>query len=484
MDNFDEKDNALNNNDKSDAQSPNEEIPLWLQGIDEPENDETKPIEASNNPASTWVHEIEDQNLGPDKEDIADLAETVDPSDIEYETEIDLDGFDESKQLNNQEESLTDPFSQSSDEQENTEEIELHESTEDSDQEEIESDLDEIASVEGFVDISEVGLIAQPENTEDILDEDDLRQGELPEWLQEMIAESEEEPEEITPTPIIESEEEPVEVLHATGGELEINEIVQETSQDFSPLQEEPLDETFPQDEEVPSTGSAEELNFEQEYDLTIAEGDTTPVLLPSEDLHLSISDKELAINDEFSSGKDDEFFEAYLPNDQEEELVTELLSEENEPVDQALIAIDDKSVAKDDLSQEGKTTAEQVIKPTQDITVEEDSFTNEQEIASEISSAPDDSDPFQRAEQLLIQGQMSAALPIIKNMVENSDRLDQLEGLLKEKSDIESLENSETLEVLGDIALKQNKSEDAFQAYTKALKYLLESKETSDEIS
>jgi len=137
-----------------------------------------------------------------------------------------------------------------------------------------------------------------------------------------------------------------------------------------------------------------------------------------------------------------------------------------------------------DELLKEGEPIAEQVIESEPASTFEEASLWKEQEESSETPSAPDDSDPYQRAEQLLIQGQMSAALPIIKNMVENSDRLDQLEGLLKEKSDIESLENSETLEVLGDIALKQNKSEDAFQAYTKALKYLLESKETSDEIS
>jgi len=484
MDNFDEKDNAMNKKDESDPQSPNEEIPLWLQGIDEPENDETKPIEAINESESTWIHEVEDKIFEPDEEDIADLPEADDPNNIEHETEIDLDSFDESEHPNNPEESLTDPFSLSADEQENTEEIELDESSEDSYPEEIESDFGEITTEEGFVEISEVGLAAQPENTEDMLDEDDLRQGDLPEWLQEMIAESEEEPQESAPTTIVEPEEKHEEILPAKTNEPEIKETIPESSPALSQLHNESIDEIILEDEEIPPSETSEELNLNHEYDLTIAEDATTPVLLSTEDVHLSISDKELAISEELPSEKDDEFFEAYLPNDQEEELLTERLSEENEPIDQTLMANDDQLALDDELLKEGEPIAEQVIESEPASTFEEASLWKEQEESSETPSAPDDSDPYQRAEQLLTQGQVSAALPIIKNMVENSDRLDQLEGLLKETSGSESLENSETLEVLGDIALRQNKSEDAFYAYTKALKYLLENKGTSDEIS
>ena len=59
MDNKDEKDNLMNEERPEDESSDND-IPLWLQGLDNDELDEPKPFSSKEDVKDSWVPEIEE----------------------------------------------------------------------------------------------------------------------------------------------------------------------------------------------------------------------------------------------------------------------------------------------------------------------------------------------------------------------------------------------------------------------------------------
>lgn len=86
------------------------------------------------------------------------------------------------------------------------------------------------------------------------------------------------------------------------------------------------------------------------------------------------------------------------------------------------------------------------------------------------------------RIKEFLDDGNFDEAAPFISALLEEESHLDELELWLNEAVDRDRETSSQALEVLGDIALKQNKPTDAFNAYAKAIKQLLVNDEAFDE--
>jgi len=80
----------------------------------------------------------------------------------------------------------------------------------------------------------------------------------------------------------------------------------------------------------------------------------------------------------------------------------------------------------------------------------------------------------FSEAKELVRQGDLQRALPILKTLLDQTDDDERFAELI-ENIVVDSGENiPEMWELTGDLALKQNKPESAFVAYAKAIHYLL----------
>lgn len=465
MDDHDEKDNELNERDDSKAESPNEDIPLWLQGIEEPESDETKPIIPKDADASSWVREIEDNISEPANEDESDSLGSVDPNRTEFETEIDLRALDDAQPLNrfedehSQNDSLADEIPDISEDHEITEEIDIQEFPEKFMLDEIEPDFNEDSSIEGFVDISEVGFAEQPGEMEDILDDEPLTERELPEWLQEMIAESEQEADQLEPDLVDEPE-----------SKLPEHDSTPDT---ILPAMEQSVEELLQEDEMLLSSDT-QEPDFDLEYAFSIAKEDTTPVELATDNLEPALTDEGFPDEEDFPILAEEMVDEEFQPSYDEEVVFHDLPDiEEESAVQEEKLYKEEGLIAEEIAELIEEAPGSEALPPSEEI---------EQEVVEE-SPEFKDTDPFDRAKQYLEQGQISDALPIINDLVEDSDHLAQLDVWLKEFAESDTTKTSEVMETLGDIALKQNKPDVALDAYAKALKLLLENNEVSDEI-
>lgn len=441
MDNHEEKENDLNNNPDSEDTPSDADIPLWLQGMEEKAPEETKPISSVNGPDGAWIREI-DNNID---------APSDSPPEQDQESEGDFQILNKAQSPQPAESEDNESQASNIEDMESTEEIEIQAFSEDLIPSGMESNFDGLSSAEGFVDISEVGMTEQPF---DSFENEPLREGELPEWLKEMIAESEQEPEEGLSS-------------------IEITPEEFEKPQDEAPIDEEEFspDEVYSPQEEAEFPDEIGESVTEFDYDATIAEEDTAPISLKDE-LEAVLSTGELSEIEEVFPDESQELTDFQLINE------TELEEMEDLAVKKADIAAIDKL---DD--------AEFVYVETADISdapSNEAGLDTEVELAWSINEEPtsEGENSFDRVKHFIDDGQIEPALPIIKDMVADENQLEELEVLLNKLAEQEPSISSEVMETMGDIALKRNKPQDALQSYAKALKILLEIDEVQDEIN
>lgn len=419
----DEKGNRMNEEHQPQDDSSNDDIPKWLQGLENSEHEESKPYTPKNNVMNSWVPEIneettENKHVDRNKEEDEDDKEEEGPEEIKSPVEpIETDNQAEGTKDIETIEALDDEY---------TEEIEIDElpSVEYSD--EIGPSLDDLPSSEGFMDISEMEVSGSPQQEEPILKDKDeaLIEGELPEWLQEMIAEQEKSrPDDFEPD---------------TNKEQEL--VDDPTShQDASALDE-------IASEEIP----ADEDELVKDFDLV---SDDEKVEDAGQDLEDDyFVDKELEIE---------------VGNDVEDAMLTDeedvSLSEPPSYIDkETAIAIADDATKPVVVSEDGPEIA-----PEEDATTGDEPTEEQHELAK----------------MHLYQGDYHQAVPIIQELLEDSSHLVELETWVKEATEGEAKNIKEMWEILGDIYLKQNKPDQAFNAYAKAIKYLLAEKEVNDEI-
>lgn len=401
MDNSDENKNNIN--DKPEGEP--EEIPYWLQGFEENIPDETKPIASDTDQGETWIKDsaisASDKDLTPSSNEEVEtssphngnLDEPQPPDSIldEGEMEWEEGSEDESSYENENTGAL--------DDHEITDEIEIDAFHNDELAEPIEHEPDELPSPEGFVDISDLDLPESPHQEDEAILEVEAKEGELPEWLQEMISEPETadiDDMESTQLP----EEEPAQ---ESVDELEINWEKEHLEDEFTEVE-------IMEGEPTPLEDAAEMDITEVEQDLdafiAIADEDTTPIsTIKTED----------------------------ISSDQDEPESIELESDEQQ---------------------------------------------------SELSETSEEKYTLDDLKSYLNQEDFQQALKIINELDDETTDFDEVTPLLLAAAENDGQENSVLWEVIGDIALKQEKPHDALDAYAKAIKYLLANSEADDEIS
>jgi hypothetical protein len=290
MDDKDEKDNLFNEEQPEDETSDND-IPLWLQGLESDELEEPKPFVSKDDLKDAWVPEIE-ETIKDDQisDDQIDEEETMDtPAEPMHPGSHDLTTDDH--------ESM---------ESEPTEEIDIDELPSIKYSDEIGPSLDDLPSSKGFMDISEIDFSVSQKQEEPGIENEALIEGELPEWLQEMIAEQDEpktsfvDPEKIEEQDII-NDQAPVEVssnFDQTPSQDEpIDEDEREVKDDF--YEDDILevkDEIASDDQDPSSIHTASKFD---ETAIAIAGDETTPIVISIEDDQNVLSTQEEPIAEE-----------------------------------------------------------------------------------------------------------------------------------------------------------------------------------------
>lgn len=384
MINNDELENDKDIGSEQESGSSDDDIPRWLQGFKDNEPDDTQPIAQEENSADAWVPEVGEPEIGHVGED---KVEADDDSALPHSESKDHRIEEISEETQSLDDRVEHPGEQISgvddmvdlpDDISINDEIEIGNMLEEEMLQAINPSDDDLPSPEGFVDISGLDVSELPERP--ILDDEPLRQGDLPEWLQEMITEGEELQPEFLSSASIDYHDMPDEPLEITSN-LPDDEV--------DPLHYEPVPEEGQTDFEMP------ESKPEFDTEITIAEEETSPLSMPiEEDVRLQAED-----------GPD----------------------------------------------------------------FEDDPITNKDLHLARIKEFLDD-------------GNFDEAAPFISALLEEESHLDELELWLNEAVDRDRETSSQALEVLGDIALKQNKPTDAFNAYAKAIKQLLVNDEAFDE--
>ncbi len=375
MDIKDENENENNRENGSEHESTSDDIPLWLQGLEERDPDETKPISPDPDRAASWIREIEAPQIDQSPDE-TDKAEEVDAgveaiSEEKMQEDINFEDFTEDQMT---EISLDLGQDQQGDVPESESEQNL----------ESEPTMDESASHEGFVDISGID-ISEPADEEDFqLDDEPLREGDLPEWLQEMIAETEEEEPAVEPGFIEVKAPDELEPIPSAAREVA-------ESKAEEPSHELPAEEVWPVIEPEALA------DIEADYTIEATDEETSPLELPIE-----------------------------------EEAITPPRDEER-PADIQLVA--------------------------------------EQEPLLEL------------AKEHINQGAIDEALPLLRELLDEPGELEGLRAWLDEIAETETAQNSELMEIIGDVAMIQDKPDDAFHAYAKAINILLLQDEVFDEI-
>ena len=86
--------------------------------------------------------------------------------------------------------------------------------------------------------------------------------------------------------------------------------------------------------------------------------------------------------------------------------------------------------------------------------------------------------EPLQFAKQVLKHGDITQGLDIIKTYISDNSYLDEIKEWLLEAAESRMESQSELWEAIGDIAANQDKHQEALAAYSKAINYLLSTKE------
>lgn len=315
MDNNDDLKNGMENDSRPESKPPKGEIPLWLQGLEDDDQEETKPIMSNDDINGSWVPEIPDmqaekvEETEPEQPEFVEIIAETDPETPEsprVDQNIDEDDFqkmEEGSVIQEDDEGrasrdLTpqDEMTVASDDHDITDEFDKDVFAEDKFNQEIVSPVDEGPSSEGFIDISNLDLPDSSEQEGVELDEDALREGELPEWLQEMITE----PDEVV---TVEAEPVPLEEQEMSA-EPEEN-IIETIRPEEGVIEDLPIEDLEIEDELIAVPEPEPEPDFKA-TDFWIVEEDTSPVLIASDVPEEPITTEEIQ-EEETVQSKDDE---------------------------------------------------------------------------------------------------------------------------------------------------------------------------------
>jgi len=477
MDNKDEKENCMNE-ERPEEESSDNDIPLWLQGLENDELEEPKPFASKEDVKDSWVPELEgsidNDQIGDNQTDDVQL-------DDEELIDVPVDSLDSG--INDQ---TTDDRENM--ENEPTEEIQIDELPGIDYSDDIGPSLDDLPSSEGFMDISGMDFSDVKKQEEPNIEDDALIEGDLPEWLQEMIAEEDKPKTGETELENLEEQD----IIDDQTHVYDSSNLDQAPSQD-EPIEEDGLavkddvdeDDILEEKHEITSDeeelSSIEPTSYLEETAIAIARDETTPVVISNDVDHKLPSSPKASITEEPIA----EEFIAEEPI-AEEPIAEEPVAEESimeasiteEPIAEEFIA--EEPIAEEPIAEE--PIAEEFIaeEPIAEEPIAEEPIA-EEPIAEEPKLIGKD-EQLERAKRHLDQGDFDQALPIVNRLLEENIYTETLETWIKQATEREAKTTSEAWSLLGDITLRQNKPREAFDAYAKAIKYLLINDEVNDE--
>ncbi len=409
-----------------------EDIPLWLQGLEEHKFEDTSPIETEKLKQDVWIKESEieadldadltpppkkqqDRALNQDQENENNEHEESLPDWLNDLSEVDpaaptvqLSNISKEKKPNSTEQIRDNDAHPKKEEEKMQPPLPKDESSEESKDREI--DPEESTKNNEFVEISDFGFEQEPEsfdasengqNTPDADDDD------LPEWLNQMIS--------------------------ADGSEKrDPSKIAQPQETD-----EAILDDTQPVNIKP---GKIEKPDFPQS---------------PAQ----TVQDENLPLDD---------------PNGELPRAPTLLFHGNGKAVhprpEPANAAVKEKDQPAEE---EGRTIIPPTQTPKDEKTQQEDIWLTE----PEFESIPE---PLVLAKELLQHGETNQAIEILQSYVEKSLHLDLIENWLLKISKRTDQSNSQLWEIIGDLKQAKRDPQKAFQAYSHAIHLLLKEKRSS----
>jgi hypothetical protein len=360
-----------NGNSQSEDESKKDKIPLWLQGLEESEDNSVNHVEGKSSFDDSWVKEIDpnDEHLDSNKDAHVQANKEIQlPEWIrenpDYETEKTGNrDLEEEPAQNIQDDFAKEIISEGDLTSEN-------------------GFPNDKPSTEGFIDISELDTEKHRESVQFIpIEEDDISE-ELPEWLHDMITD-------------------------------------------------------HPEETSLPSVfNDVDQTDENEEF-----------ILVDQESLDLE-------------------------PKEEPWQEITSV--EEQDQMDQVSITSTKPSL---------ELFNDDVTKP---VKIEPKYY--EMKIEEDFESTPDIGETsLERTKTLLDQNDIPSAIELFRQHLEQEPTQDDLETMLNSIEtymDNNVVDNCELLELKGDVALKKNEPEQAFLAYSQALKTLLSNNEVNDETS
>lgn len=195
-------------------------------------------------------------------------------------------------------------------------------------------------------------------------------------------------------------------------------------------------------DQEIDSLSSSDKKSTEEDLTSTFEE------TFEQDTFTIDEEDEELPGIDESTFEKHDEFgYEEISPSE-------ETQIDKNDDIPQSL----EESLIEELLASEH----------------EEDPLASHEEIQINETFLDDNDDALEGIKHLIEQGNFKSVIPKINDRIINPNHLDKLELWIREATESPLEPKSELWETLGDINIKQNKPEQALNAYAKAIKHLL----------
>ena len=273
MDN--ENEDALNDDLNSENDFHQEDIPLWLQGIEEAQDEDTSPSIKEDNVTDQWIKEV--------PEDIRDIRKSLNISEDSMQEGEDLpnwigevpeipsiepsDQDDAKSQEIELEEPKIEPEDNAPIESQNLASHINENSSPDEISEYIHDTENKLPAEDQFIEISEADILEENQSNQDAMSSEDE---ELPYWLQEMIAEP--------------SQNESVEGPPAPG---EIEEFLEEETELEGDLVEDIIIKEVLPSQDSSQVVDESQISYEEiiEQDLTelMEEDNTKPVIIQSE---------------------------------------------------------------------------------------------------------------------------------------------------------------------------------------------------------
>lgn len=466
------------NQDQPEEHHPQDDVPLWLQGLQEPESEEDEKPESKSKSrtegSDSWIKEID--QTSDENDDLAQLSDIhpIEDDDLPEwlkeltESELEnsqiqaqvIEEFEEPQDITPEATSGADEITPNE-----TAELETHGQIEDR---LIEDNLEEGPTDQGFIEISdfEIDKPGEIDYPVQIQEEYINKDKELPQWLKEMIAE---------PEPAVEekvgeefADEERVAPI------VEQEEVANVTEEKEFFYDEEPVDSAFGDELEEPLVESVGMIASAEAGDIMgeipeelIEEFDTLEEPLESTmepvELHTDQEDM-FEVSEAIIAADADLESEEFTPQIDEE--ILNISEDDTVPVPVKVVEAIELETGEEE--EFGEELVEELVE-------EEEVFVDEEVEEKKPLIIPT---ILMIAKVHLKNHNYKSAMDTLNVYIEEGAFTDEIKSWLTEAISKENVKHPAVWEGLGDIALSEKKPDEALTYYSRSLKFLMKEKE------